>query len=322
MALILKGVKRIVQDTDIGTEMRIASLLPSTTELACALGLEDQLVGVSHECDFPASVKTLPHLTSSIIPHGLSQREIDNFVREAVQQGRSLYNVDIELLLSLDPDVILTQGLCDVCAVTPTTIEASLRGVQCTLPASCTVVTTTGTGMEGIFDDLRVIAKATNRSDVAEQLIGDSKIKLQQLNKLPAGTSILGLEWVDPFFSAGHWVPEQIEAIGATSAIGSPMDHSRTLSVEEIVESDPDIIIVLCCGFGLTENLKFAKKLYSMDGIKSLRAVQNERVWAIDANSFCSRPTIRVADGSVHMSDGLQNGNINGVLQQVHNPNR
>ena len=302
--------------------MRIASLLPSTTELACALGLEDQLVGVSHECDFPASVKTLPHLTSSIIPHGLSQREIDNFVREAVQQGRSLYNVDIELLLSLEPDVILTQGLCDVCAVTPTTIEASLRGVQCTLPASCTVVTTTGTGMEGIFDDLRVIAKATNRSDVAEQLIGDSKIKLQQLNKLPAGTSILGLEWVDPFFSAGHWVPEQIEAIGATSAIGSPMDHSRTLSVEEIVESDPDIIIVLCCGFGLTENLKFAKKLYSMDGIKSLRAVQNERVWAIDANSFCSRPTIRVADGSVHMSDGLQNGNINGVLQQVHNPNR
>ena len=163
--------------------MRIASLLPSTTELACALGLEHQLVGVSHECDFPSSVKTLPHLTSSIIPHGLSQRDIDDFVRKAVHQGRSLYNVDIDLLLSLEPDVILTQGLCDVCAVTPTTIEASLRGVQCTLPASCTVVTTTGTGMEGIFDDLRVIAKATNRSDLAEQLIDDSRMKLQQLNR-------------------------------------------------------------------------------------------------------------------------------------------
>ena len=300
--------------------MRIASLLPSTTELACALGLEDQLVGVSHECDFPSSVQTLPHLTSSIIPHGLSQREIDDFVRDAVRQGLSLYNVDIELLLSLKPDVILTQGLCDVCAVTPDTIETSLRGVQCTLPASCTVVTTTGTGIEGIFDDLRVIARATNCSDVADELINEAKTKLNRLNKLSTDTSILGLEWVDPFFSAGHWVPEQIEAIGATSAIGSPMDHSRTLSVEEILESDPDIIIVLCCGFGLEDNLKFAKQLYSMDAIQSLRAVQNEQVWAIDANSFCSRPTIRVADGSVHMANGLQHGDIQGVLQRVQKP--
>ena len=301
--------------------MRIASLLPSTTELACALGLEDQLVGVSHECDFPTSVQTLPHLTSSIIPHGLSQREIDDFVREAVRDGRSLYDVDIDLLLSLKPDVILTQGLCDVCAVTPDTIETSLRGVQCSLPASCTVVTTTGTGMEGIFDDLREIARATNRSDVAERLIDEAKNKLTQLDMLPAGTSVLGLEWVDPFFSAGHWVPEQIEAIGAKSAIGSPMDHSRTLSAEEILASDPDIIIVLCCGFGLEDNLKFAKKLYSMNELQSLRAIQSEQVWAIDANSFCSRPTIRVADGSIHMANGLQHGDITGVLQQVYKPN-
>lgn len=302
--------------------MRIASLLPSTTELACALGLEKQLVGVSHECDFPATVQNLPHLTSSIIPHGLSQREIDDFVRQAVQQGLSLYNVDIELLLSLKPDVILTQGLCDVCAVTPDTIETSLRGVQCSLPSSCTVVTTTGTGMEGIFDDLRVIARATDRIETAERLIDEAKEKLQLLNKLPSGTSILGLEWVDPFFSAGHWVPEQIEAIGATSAIGSPTEHSRTLSVKEIIESDPDVIIVLCCGFGLADNLEFAKKLYSMDSVHSLRAVQNNQVWAIDANSFCSRPTIRVVDGSVHMADGLLNEDIPGILQRVYASNQ
>ena len=302
--------------------MRIASLLPSTTELACALGLERYLVGVSHECDFPASVQTLPHLTSSIIPHGLSQREIDDFVRAAVKQGRSLYNVDIELLLSLEPDIILTQGLCDVCAVTPDTIETSLRGVQCTLPASCTVVTTTGTSVEGIFDDLKMIAAATNSLDTAERLIKESKDKLQQINDMATKTSILGLEWVDPFFSAGHWVPEQIEAIGAISAIGSPTEHSRTLSVEEIVDSDPDVIIVLCCGFGLQDNLTFAKKLYSFDSIKSLRAVQNNQVWAIDANSFCSRPTIRVVDGSVHMAEGLQNGDIPGILQRVHNPDQ
>jgi len=300
--------------------MRIASLLPSTTELACALGLESQLVGVSHECDYPGSVQTLPHLTSSIIPHGLSQREIDDFVREAVSQGRSLYNVDIELLLSLKPDIILTQGLCDVCAVTPDTIETSLRGVQCTLPASCTIVTTTGTNVNGIFDDLRMIAKATNSLETAERLIEESINKLNQLNGMPANTSILGLEWVDPFFSAGHWVPEQIEAIGATSAIGSPTEHSRTLSVEEIMKSDPDVIIVLCCGFGLEENVEFAKKLYSMESIQSLPVIQKNQVWAIDANSFCSRPTIRVVDGSVHMAEGLQSGDVEGVLQRVFNP--
>ena len=299
--------------------MRIASLLPSTTELACALGLEDLLVGVSHECDFPGSVRTLPHLTSSIIPHGLTQIEIDTFVRKAVQEGRSLYDVDIETLLSLEPDVILTQGLCDVCAVTPDTIETSLRGVQCTLPSTCTVIATTGTSTEGIFADLRAIAGATGRNEQAENLIFEAK---QQLTKvIPSGKNVkvLGLEWVDPFFSAGHWVPEQIESTGAHSAIGSPSEHSRTLSIQEILKSEPDFIVVLCCGFGLEPNIEFAKKLYQIDELESLNAVKNQNIWAIDANSYCSRPTLRVVQGSSHLSQMLMNKEVPDVLVRVYN---
>lgn len=297
--------------------MRIASLLPSTTELACALGLQEHLVGVSHECDFPTDIRSLPHLTSSIIPHGLTQHEIDLFVRQAVREGRALYDVNIELLLSLEPDVILTQGLCDVCAVTPTTIETSLRGVQCSLPSSCTVVTTLGTNLEGIFEDLKNIAAATNSLTTASQIILEAKTHLQSIDRLAEQPSILGLEWVDPFFSAGHWVPEQIEAIGGISAIGSPTEHSRTLSTEEILNADPDIIIVLCCGFGLQDNIHFARKLYTMTALSSLKAIQTEQVWAIDANAYCSRPTLRVIDGSMHMSHGLNHGNIDGIFERV-----
>ena len=222
--------------------MRIVSLLPSTTELVATLDLEEYLVGISHECDYPASITQLPKLTSSIIPHGLSQAEIDTFVREAVQAGKSLYNVDAKLLEELQPDVILTQGLCDVCAVTPTTIEASLRGVRCSLSAQSTIISTVGTSIEGIFADVRTIARATQSEERAEAVIASYKSKQQQIPKLDS-PSILGLEWVEPYFSAGHWVPEQILSIGARSAIGAPTEHSRTLSTEEIVASDPDIIV-------------------------------------------------------------------------------
>lgn len=297
--------------------MRIASLLPSTTELACALGLESQLVGVSHECDYPTSVRNIPALTSSIIPHGLSQRDIDDFVRTAIKQGQSLYDVDIEKILELNPDVILTQGLCDVCAVTPTTIEASLRGVQCTLPSTCSVVTTTGMSVEGIFQDLRLIGQATNTNEKAEALITSAKNKLLTIQPFSSPTSILGLEWIDPFFSAGHWVPEQIESIGGQSALGSAKENSRTLSVEEVVQSDPDIIIVLCCGFGLEKNIQFAKKLYDQPRLSNMRAIQNEQVWAVDANSYCSRPTLRVIDGSLHFAEGLRTGGIDGIFQKI-----
>ena len=290
--------------------MRIVSLLPSTTELVSALGLEHQLVGISHECDYPTSITNLPKLTSSIIPHGLSQVEIDRFVREAVQQGKSLYSVDAQLLQDLKPDIILTQGLCDVCAVTPTTIETSLRGVRCSVSSDTTIISTLGTSIEGIFEDILNIARATDRLQFAKERIEYYKTKLRNTPQLLSSKSILGLEWVDPYFSAGHWVPEQLISIGGTSAIGSPTEHSRTLTADEIIESNPDVIVVLCCGFDLQKNIEFAQKVYQDERLQHLDAVQKEQVWAIDANSFCSRPTLRVIDGAHVLAKAL-NGEPN-----------
>ena len=297
--------------------MRIVSLLPSTTELVSALNLEEHLVGISHECDYPSSITNLPKLTSSIIPHGLSQIEIDRFVREAVQQGKSLYSVDAQLLQELKPDIILTQGLCDVCAVTPTTIETSLRGVRCSVSSDTTIISTVGTSIEGIFQDILNIARATDRLAFAEELIERYKIKLRNTPQLLSSQKILGLEWVDPYFSAGHWVPEQLISIGGQSAIGSPEEHSRTLTTDEIVASNPDVIVVLCCGFDLQKNIEFAQKLYKDERIQHLEAIQKEQVWAIDANSFCSRPTLRVVDGALVLAKALNGETDTTSIQRV-----
>ena len=282
--------------------MRIVSLLPSTTELACALGLREQLVGISHECDYPQSITALPALTSSIIPHGLSQSEIDDFVRKAVKAGRSLYAVDGEGLRDLKPDLILTQGLCDVCAVTPETIEVSLKGVRCAISSDCHVLSTEGTSIAGIFADLRKLARAAGVSERAEALIVDTEAQLARIQAPEKAPRVLGLEWIDPFFSAGHWVPEQIHAAGGISVIGSPSEHSRTLSLEEVCGANPDIIVVLCCGFNLEANRQFAQQLVTRPELQAIKAIQNKQVWAIDANSYCSRPTLRVVEGTKILS--------------------
>ncbi|MEC8278546.1 MAG: cobalamin-binding protein [Myxococcota bacterium] len=291
--------------------MRIVSLLPSTTELACALGLDDQLVGISHECDYPNSITKLPALTSSIIPHGLDQAEIDLFVRKAVREGRSLYAVNGELLRELEPDLILTQGLCDVCAVTPETIEVSLKGVRCAISSDCHVLSTEGTSVAGIFADVRRIAKAAGVSERAETLISASAAQLEAIQAPTTAPRVLGLEWIDPFFSAGHWVPEQIQSAGGVSVIGTPTSHSRTLSLDEVCESNPDIIVVLCCGFDLTANKTFAKQLLKRQELMTIKAIQNHQVWAIDANSFCSRPTLRVIEGAKIMAQIFKGEPVN-----------
>ena len=277
--------------------MRIVSLLPSTTELACALGLESQLVGISHECDHPQSVLHLPQLTSSMIPSGLSPSEIDAFVREAVRHDQSLYAVDAVQLRELEPELILTQGLCDVCAVTPETIEASLRGVSCILPARSQIVSTEGTSIEGIFEDIRRIAKAANVTDRGAHIIAQAEARLKAFSEPLHRPRVLALEWIDPFFSAGHWVPEQIHAAGGISVIGAPGSHSKTLDLEAVLQSNPDMIVVLCCGFDLKTNQKLAEQLRQRPELQGMKAIREGQLWAIDANSYCSRPTLRVVEG-------------------------
>jgi iron complex transport system substrate-binding protein len=289
--------------------MRIVSLLPSATEMVWELGIEDRLVAISHECDVPDSVQHLPRITGSILPPGLGQAEINTRVAEAVAQGEPLYTVNGALLRELEPDLVLTQGLCDVCAVTPETIEASLRGVSCTLPESTTLLSLEGTRFKEILDDLVTIAAHTGREEVAAQRIAQARARWTGIAAPNSPKRVLLLEWVEPPYSPGHWVPEQIHAAGLQSAIGSPGDHSRPLPWEEIREAAPEGIGVISCGFGLEENLVWARKLADQPALKSWFTGP---VVAFDANRSFSRPTLRIVDGAEQLHRAFEKGEQEG----------
>lgn len=296
----------------------IASLLPSTTEMACSLGLMDRIVAISHECDYPSAVKGLEAITSSIIPHGLSQLEIDDFVVKAMRAGKSLYGVDAERLSALSPDLVLTQGLCDVCAVTPDVIQTSLRGVQCDLPASCRIVSMNGTSFAEICQDLLDLGTLTSTQTVAEQRVAEAKKQWTTIEQpTKEKPNLLLLEWIEPFFSAGHWVPEQIVAAGGVSAIGTPSDKSRKLTIAEVVASSPTHIGVVCCGFNLEKNISFASQLYQMPELAAIPAIQTQQVWAFDANSYFSRPTLRIARGAWLIGEMFAGRHSNGESQRI-----
>ena len=285
--------------------MKIASLLPSATELAGELGIVDRLCAISHECDTPASAMGLPRVTGSVIPEGLPQLEINRLVAEATSEGKSLYTVDAALLDELQPDLILTQGLCEVCAVTPSTIEASLRGVQCTLPRDTKIISFCGESLEGIRDDFFALAEATDETARAESVWRERKASWDAIAPTPTTKRVLLLEWVDPPYSPGHWVPEQLAAAGLVSAFGAPGEHSRPLTMQQVADAEPEAIGVISCGFDLEANLGFARQL---------RAKLRESIGytgpmaAFDANRCFSRPTFAIVDGARVLHDTFVRG--------------
>ena len=277
--------------------MRIASLLPSATEILCALGLRDSLVAVSHECDFPADVAGLPRITRSIIPHGLSPAEIDRRVSEAVRAGSPLYQVDGDMLAALAPDLIVTQGLCDVCAVNPDTVHETIRALPEALPNNTQIVSLSGDCWEGVLRDLRLAGEAAGVGDAARRLCDTLRARWAAVNApRDDGPTVAALEWTDPLFFGGHWVPEQIQAAGGRDVLGQPFMKSGRVSLESLIAADPDILLVMACGFDLDANTAFAETFAKGPGA-GLRAVREGRLWALDANSHFSRPAPRLVDG-------------------------
>jgi iron complex transport system substrate-binding protein len=269
------------------------------------LGLEESLVAISHECDTPRSVLHLPHATGSRIPAGLTQAEINAMVAESIANGEPLYTVNAALIRELAPDLVVTQGICDVCAVTPDTIETSLRGISCTLPASTRIISLSGMSIQGIFDDLQTLAEATDAHARAVSAIQAAQADLASLPSPSSVKRVALLEWIDPAYSPGHWVPEQIEAAGFESVLGGPGDHSRAMHWSEVKDAAPDAIGVICCGFGLEENAGFAE---------SAMVDENALGWfdgpivAFDANRFFSRPTLAVAEGAKRLHQAFAEG--------------
>ena len=288
--------------------MKIVSLVPSASEILCDLGLERYLVGISHECNFPSSLQNIQTVTSSNIDSSETQIEIDTQVRKKVNDNKPLYEINSNILNELTPDVIITQGVCDVCAISNDQVEVLLKGQLCTLPSSTNVLSLNGRSLQGICDDIITLGDHFECLEISESIVKkamDEKNKMMELKK--HNTRLLCLEWIDPYFSAGHWVPEQIEMAGFVSAIGKPGDQSRVITTDEIIESKPDAIAVICCGYNEEKNKLFAEDILKDKRINHLLPFQNEKIYYFDSDSYFSRPTLRIIEGAKQLRNSILN---------------
>ena len=277
--------------------MKIVSLLPAATEILCDMGLAEYISAVSHECDYPSTIKNKIKITSSIIPNNTNQNAIDKLVKEAVKNNIPLYAVDNEQLNTINPDLIITQGLCDVCSISEDKIQATLKNNLCTLSSSTEIISLNGITFEEICSDILAIGKAVKKEEIAKKMIKEAILTKYKITKEKNRGSLLLLEWIDPYFSAGHWIPEQIEMAGFISSIGKKGEKSKQLSAEEIIKKNPDYIGLICCGYNLEENILFSQKIYQDERINHLSAIKEERVFAFDSNSYFSRPSLRILEG-------------------------
>lgn len=275
--------------------MRVVSFLPSATEIVAALGHLDSVVGVSHECDFPPVVRSREVVTSSAIDSRAAPREIDGQVRDFVDAGRALYDVREDRVRALMPDVMVTQVVCDVCAVS----EDDVRALATRLEPRPVVVTLGATTLEGIFDDIRRVAEALGVPDRADELADQSRARMRRVHEtLKAARAprprVAVIEWTDPIFAAGHWVPEMVYRAGGVDALAEPGEHSTTRTLEQVRVANPDVVLVAPCGFDLERAAADAERVLASDAWAWAR---DKHVWALDANSFLSRPGPRVIDG-------------------------
>jgi iron complex transport system substrate-binding protein len=278
-------------------DLRLVSFLPAATEMACALGLEKQLVGVTHECDFPLLAWSKPVVVRNALAlEKMTMREIDLAVSECIGSGRSLYEVDEGLLESLAPTHILTQALCQVCAPSGNEITRALNA----LPSKPHRVWFTPHCLEDIFDNLRELGKVADRWDEASKIIASARDRLRQTAELVQNEPrprVLCLEWTDPYYCCGHWVPEMVEIAGGKDALGRKGADSLRIPWSEIASWSPEVLVVSPCGFGTKKAIELTKQLLERPGWSEVPAVHAGRVFAVDANAYFARPGPRVVDG-------------------------
>jgi iron complex transport system substrate-binding protein len=287
--------------------MKIVSLLPAASEILVDLGLLDEIVAVSHECNYPKNLKTKFQITSSNIPDNLEQSAIDLIVTNAIKNHIPLYDINTDKLRDINPDIIVTQGLCDVCSISENQIEATLKNKRCTLSSKTKVISLNGTSFNEICSDILKLGKLINKEEIAKDLVSNARKTKLQISTINTNKSILLLEWIDPYFSAGHWIPEQIEMAGFKSAIGKKGEKSKKITIEEIIKSDPDFIGLICCGYNLNENKSFANKVYNDKRINHLTAIKNQQIFAFDSDSYFSRPSLRVLEGAMQLRNAITN---------------
>jgi iron complex transport system substrate-binding protein len=283
--------------------MRIVSLLPSATEIVYALGLGDALVGVTHECDYPDAARAKPIVTRSLLDHsGATSEEIDDAVRSQLRDGLSLYALDRDLLAELRPDVILTQALCDVCAVSLESVERAVCDVtEHFAGVAPLVLSLEPHGLDDILETIATVGQAAGASMQAGALLETLRLRIGRVRDRARGVQVRPrvacLEWIDPPFGPGHWLPEMIALAGGTPGLGTAHADSQRIGWGDIIAFAPEVIVVTPCGFDLERATAEALRILPRHtGWEALPAVRNGRVYVVDGNAYYSRPGPRIVD--------------------------
>jgi iron complex transport system substrate-binding protein len=278
--------------------MRIVSLLPSATEIVCALGAGDSLVGVSHECDHPSAVRSLPAVTrAKLDPRGTSAA-IDRSVRELVAQGLAVYAIDVARLRELRPDVIVTQNQCDVCAVSFADVEAAARDV---LGDAVTIVSLAPQRLADVWDDVERVAAALDRVAAGRRVVAQARDRLTALAarvRERARPTVACIEWLDPLMLAANWTPELVDIAGGVYPFATAGTESRRTPWEVVTDAQPDVVVLMPCGFPLAQTRRELDTLRARPEWRSLRAVATGRAWMVDGNAYFNRPGPRLVDSA------------------------
>ena len=275
---------------------RVLSLLSSTTEVVYALGCEDQLVGRSHECDYPPAVMTLPICTKPKFNVDGSSIEVDVQVKSILQNALSVYYINEDLLKELKPDIILTQSQCEVCAVSEKDVKSVVKNITGINPD---IISVEPNSVKDIFKDIKIIAEALNVVDKGADLIDFMKNRIRTLKKsydVKSELTVAAIEWIDPLMAAGNWVPELIEMAGGINLFGEAGKHSPWMEYKDLIEKDPHTIIIMPCGYNIQKSIIEIDSLIKQKGWKEINAVQNDKVYITDGNQFFNRPGPRIIE--------------------------
>ena len=287
--------------------MRIVSLLPSATELVCGLGLRQQLVGVSHECDYPNSVIGLPVLTSSRIPEGLDSGSIDHLVTEQLKSDQALYDLNIDVLTSLRPDLIVTQALCDVCAVSGNDVARAVGS----LPNNPKVINLEPNCLTDVLDTVELLAEAADCVKQGQIYLRELRYRISQVNDKSSVINrsdkprVALLDWLDPIFDGGHWSPEIIELAGGIACFGNKKEPSQRRSWNDLIQARPDIIFIALCGFNVERSMQDVEDFFSSQDFSVLLDQVGSKIFLVDGNAYFSRPGPRLVDALEIMANAI-----------------
>ena len=285
-------------------ERRIVSLLPAATEIICALGLEHQLVGRSHECDYPPGISNLPICSSAKFLPGSDSAQIDKQVKEILSESLSIYTLDRDLIKSLAPDVIITQAQCEVCAVSLKDVELALSDL---LDKKCQIISLQPNGLDDVYRDIRMIAGKLSVENAAEELLelSDERINIirHKLKFIAEKPTVACIEWLSPLMIAGNWTPEIVEIGGGLPVLTEAGKHSSYITFQDIIIADPDIILIMPCGFSIQRTLQEIGLMLDTPGWADLKAVKSQRVYIADGNQYFNRSGPRITDSIEIMAE-------------------